>query len=109
MPTRKVAPYRGSFMLVVDSKTRKVDVGKLREEIGAWLAARPALRTGSGVCRTIQGPGNVVICDGGCTKPGYECEPKRQLNGTYKCVCQKRVTQSFSARSATRPVKAKAR
>lgn len=101
MATRKAEPFRGSFLMVVDSKTRKVDVEKLRQTIGTWLADRPAAR-GAGVCRTVQGPGNVIICDGGCTKPGFSCEPKRQANGSYKCVCQKPIAQVTRASRRTK-------
>jgi len=106
MPTKKAAPFRGSFMLMVNSKTRQVDVEKLRRTIGSWLAARPTPRSGSGVCTTIQGPGGVVICDGGCRKAGFSCEPKRISPGVYKCVCQKPIAQ---ARRATASRRAKAR
>jgi hypothetical protein len=107
VPTQKAEPFRGSFMLIVDSKTRKVDVDKLRREIGAFLATRRTPR-GSGACTTIQGPGNVVICDGGCTKPGFSCEPKKQANGSWKCVCQKPIMKPFKAkRTAARSAKAR--
>ena len=106
MPTKKAAPFRGSFMLMVDGKTRQIDVERLRQTIGTWLAARPTPRSGAGVCTTIQGPGKVVICDGGCTKAGFSCEPKRLAAGVYKCVCQKPIMQ---ARRATASRRAKAR
>jgi hypothetical protein len=97
MPTQKAEPFRGSFMLVVNSKTRKVDVDKLRREIGTFLATRRTPR-GFGACTTIQGPGGVVICDGGCTKPGLSCEPKKQFDGSWKCVCQKAIMQPLRTR-----------
>ena len=107
MATKRAEPFRGSFMLMVDSKTRNVDVEKLRQTIGTWLAAQPTPRSGAGACRTIQGPGNVVICDGGCTKAGFSCEPKRISPGVYKCACQKPIMQARRATTARRRAKAR--
>ena len=107
MPTPKTAPYRGSFMLMVDSKTRQIDVDKLRAQIAVFLANRPTPRAGG--CRTIQGPGNVILCEGTCTKPGFSCEPKRNFNGTYTCACQKPIMQARRATTSRRATSRRAK
>ena len=106
MARAKAEPFRGSFMLMVESTTKNIDLEKLRAEIGTFLADRPTPRSGPGACRTIAGPGNVILCEGSCTKPGFSCEPKRLANGTYRCACQKPIAQ---VRSAKAPRRAKAR
>jgi len=98
MARAKAAPYRKGFVLVVGSRVRSVDVEALRARIGGWLAARAARspRIGTG-CRTIQGPGNVIICQGDCSKPGEICDvnvTRRPGGGfTFTCACQKPITQ----------------
>jgi hypothetical protein len=98
MPRAKAAPYRKGFVLVVGSRVRSVDVEALRAKIGGWLAARaarsPRHLTG---CRTIQGPGTVIICEGDCRKPGEVCDVKvTRLPGggySFKCACQRPIAQ----------------
>jgi hypothetical protein len=105
MPRAKATPYRKGFVLVVGSRVRSVDVEALRARIGGWLAARaarsPRHLTG---CRTIQGPGNVIICQGDCRKPGEVCDVKvtRLPGGGYSftCACQKPIMQPLARRRA---------
>lgn len=99
MPRTKATPYRKGFALIVGSRVRSVDVEAVRAKIGSWLAARaarsPRVSTG---CRTIQGPGNVIICQGDCRKPGEVCDVKvTRLPGggfSFTCACQRPITQA---------------
>jgi hypothetical protein len=103
MATSKRAPYQKSFVLLVSGRTRQVDVEAMRARIGRWLAARAAKRgrvlTG---CRTIQGPGNVIVCEGDCAKPHEICDVKvsRRPGGGYvfTCACQFPITRKRTAR-----------
>lgn len=105
--TKKPEPYRKRFVLIVDSRTRQVDVMALRARIGAMLAARRRRGLALRGCRTIQGPGNVIVCDGDCSKPGELCDVKvvRRPGGHFEftCGCQKPVTQPLRRRRSHRP------
>ncbi|MGH2670937.1 MAG: hypothetical protein ACRDH5_17800 [bacterium] len=106
----KAAPYMKSFVVVVEAGVRSLDVQALRAEIGAWLADRAPTSTQSPTgCRTIAGPGSVVICQGDCRRPGEVCEVKRtSLPGggvQYRCVCQRPIAQATARSRSSRPAR----
>jgi hypothetical protein len=103
MARASVPPYDKSFVMIIDSKMQTIDLGKLRREIAEFLASRPAPRSTGGTCRTIIGPGNVILCSGDCRRAGESCEPKRVAvpgGHVYRCSCQRPITQPVGARRA---------
>jgi hypothetical protein len=103
----KAESFDGAFVVVVGRGQRTLDVPALRAEIGAWLAHQP-LPPLTG-CRTIAGPGTVVICQGECSRPHEICDvkPMRRPGGgyTYECKCQVPIVQQ----TRTAPRRAAAR